>query len=512
MQQLQQSEATAAQRRLFFHAVDATDGIAAETGLTGVGRLSKNGAATAATSASLTEIDSTNMPGRYYIEFTAAELNTLGVIEFRYKAAACAEVVARAQVVPFDPYDAVRMGLTALPNAAAEAAGGLYTRGTGAGQINQAANGQVDVNLQRMNNVAQTLLDLVDFADAGYDPVTNSVEQVKVNDDVRGTDGVDTTTAAALVNLLWNELTAEGRTVGSYGQLLIDFLDAAVSAIDTATMRGTDGVDTAAMRGTDSALLASADGSSLTDITDRLPAALFKGTADSGGMGSLVDAELTEADDDWYRGQWVRFTSGTLNRQMSKITGFTAASDTLSFTPNVTTSVLAGHTYEILPANVVGIDWGQVLRQASAVDLSTTDIQLVDTIGAIAANAITAAAAATDFINEIRDSILSDATTFAGANIDQAISGNATPTEVLTQVNAALDTAISELAQAIPSATPSLRTAAMLGYMALRGRLITDTSGPDELQIHNDALVVICKKVLTDDGTIYKEEEMVAGP
>lgn len=33
---------------------------------------------------------------------------------------------------------------TALPNAAAEAAGGLYTRGSGAGQINQNANGQVD--------------------------------------------------------------------------------------------------------------------------------------------------------------------------------------------------------------------------------------------------------------------------------------------------------------------------------------------------------------------------------
>ncbi len=36
---------------------------------------------------------------------------------------------------------------TALPNAAAEAAGGLYTRGTGAGQINQAANGQIDANI-----------------------------------------------------------------------------------------------------------------------------------------------------------------------------------------------------------------------------------------------------------------------------------------------------------------------------------------------------------------------------
>lgn len=50
------------------------------------------------------------------------------------------------QLVAYDPFDTVRLGLTALPNAAAEAAGGLYTRGTGAGQINQPANGAIDAN------------------------------------------------------------------------------------------------------------------------------------------------------------------------------------------------------------------------------------------------------------------------------------------------------------------------------------------------------------------------------
>ena len=50
-----------------------------------------------------------------------------------------------------DIFDAVRAGLTALPNAAAEAAGGLYTRGTGAGQINQPTNGQIDVDIQAVN-------------------------------------------------------------------------------------------------------------------------------------------------------------------------------------------------------------------------------------------------------------------------------------------------------------------------------------------------------------------------
>lgn len=114
MQLIQQSEATASLRRIFFHAVDATNGIDAETGLTGAGRLSKAGAATAATTNNITEIDSTNMPGRYYIELTATEVNTLGVVEFRFKTAACAEVVARALVVAFDPFTASNMGMTNL--------------------------------------------------------------------------------------------------------------------------------------------------------------------------------------------------------------------------------------------------------------------------------------------------------------------------------------------------------------------------------------------------------------
>ena len=148
MQLIQQSESTAARRRIFFHAVDATDGITAETGLTGTGFISKNGA-TPIASASITQISATNMPGRYYVELTAAQVDTLGVLEFRFKTAACAEVFKEAQIVPWDPYDATRMGLTALPNADAEAAGGLYTRGSGAGQIAQTNNGRIDIRQER---------------------------------------------------------------------------------------------------------------------------------------------------------------------------------------------------------------------------------------------------------------------------------------------------------------------------------------------------------------------------
>lgn len=56
-------------------------------------------------------------------------------------------------------YDTTRgLAGTALPAAAAEAAGGLYTRGSGAGQIAQQTNGQVDVNLERWINVAPLAL------------------------------------------------------------------------------------------------------------------------------------------------------------------------------------------------------------------------------------------------------------------------------------------------------------------------------------------------------------------
>lgn len=64
------------------------------------------------------------------------------------------------QLVAYDPFDTVRLGLTALPNAAAEAAGGLYTRGTGAGQINQPANGRIDANTVTVGGTTQTGRDL----------------------------------------------------------------------------------------------------------------------------------------------------------------------------------------------------------------------------------------------------------------------------------------------------------------------------------------------------------------
>jgi hypothetical protein len=84
-------------------------------------------------------------------------------------------------------------------------------------------------------------------------------------------------------------------------------------------------------------------------------------------------------------------------------------------------------------------------------------------------------------------------------------------TKVLSEVNNALDTAISELSQGIPTATPTLRTAAMLMYMALRNKLDVATSGTDTLEIHSDDGTRIAQKLLNDDGSDYSEDKMSSG-
>lgn len=85
--------------------------------------------------------------------------------------------------------------------------------------------------------------------------------------------------------------------------------------------------------------------------------------------------------------------------------------------------------------------------------------------------------------------------------------------EALVQVNAEMVDALgvdtlSELSQAAPSATPTIKTALMLLYMIARNKLTTTTT---ELGIHNNAGTKIVKKVLADDGVTYSEDEMESG-
>lgn len=95
-------------------------------------------------------VDGTNCPGQYRLDLSDTIVATAGMVTLYLRGATnMAPCVLEIEVVNVNKYDAVRGGMTSLPNANAEAAGGLYTRGTGAGQINQPANGMIDVNAMR---------------------------------------------------------------------------------------------------------------------------------------------------------------------------------------------------------------------------------------------------------------------------------------------------------------------------------------------------------------------------
>lgn len=141
---------------LFFFMVDSTDHVTGKTGLSPTVTISKNGGSFASPSGAVTEVGN----GLYKVAGNATDSNTVGELWIHATGTAADPTDTSYTIVAYDPFDAVRLGLTALPNAAAEASGGLYTRGSGAGQINQPANGQIDANTVKVSGTTQTARDL----------------------------------------------------------------------------------------------------------------------------------------------------------------------------------------------------------------------------------------------------------------------------------------------------------------------------------------------------------------
>ncbi len=98
------------------------------------------------TSGGFVEKDATNMPGVYEfgVPDNALASGSENVVIMFKGAAGMAPCVLEIQLVAFDPQDSVRQGMTALPNAAAEASGGLPTLSAA-----QASNGTINANVHR---------------------------------------------------------------------------------------------------------------------------------------------------------------------------------------------------------------------------------------------------------------------------------------------------------------------------------------------------------------------------
>lgn len=124
------SEASASLRRvpLWLVSSDGTTPAGAE----GAGQPQINwlgrGTATVNTTATLSLVSAN--AGEYYVELSASEVSALGMLAVHYRSATAIANSAYAQVVNFDSGDSTRLGVVALPNAAANASGGLPLKGT----------------------------------------------------------------------------------------------------------------------------------------------------------------------------------------------------------------------------------------------------------------------------------------------------------------------------------------------------------------------------------------------
>jgi hypothetical protein len=129
-------------RNRSFLMVQSSDHISALTGATVTALISKNGAAFAAPGGAVTEIGS----GWYNIALTTTDTNTFGDLDFHCTATSADPNDFQDQVIAVDFTDAVRLGLSALPNVAASANGGLPTVGAQVPNANAGASSGLHIN------------------------------------------------------------------------------------------------------------------------------------------------------------------------------------------------------------------------------------------------------------------------------------------------------------------------------------------------------------------------------
>lgn len=280
MRLIKANESTAARRYVFFHLVDATDGITAETGEAGgQPQVSSNGGAWTNTGIStLTAINN----GRYYAELTQTLVQNAGTsIETRYKSANTAECPGDSvQVVAFDPHDATSLGLSRIDAAISSrqatvtfpanfaslaiTAGGAVTAGTVSDKTGYSLSQSFPSNFASLAITAGGAVTAGTVSDkTGYSLATAPP------------------TSADIADAVWDETTSGHTTAGTYGGRILRSQDSNVEVKVTGGGSGHVAADVHAFQlgVIDSDALANSAGD---DIADRILGRNIAGGSSSG--------------------------------------------------------------------------------------------------------------------------------------------------------------------------------------------------------------------------------------
>lgn len=269
---------------------------------------------------------------------------------------------------------------TALPNAAAEAAGGLYTRGTGAGQINQAANGQIDANITHAAGtawgsgaitagvIATDAIGAAELADGAITAATFAAGAIDATAIATGAIDADAIAADAVTEI------QSGLATAAALDAVDNFIDTEVAAIKAVTDLLPDG-------GALTSLATQASVNTIDDFLDTEVASIL----------AAVDTEVAAI-----KAKTDQLTFGTANRVDAQVFGVEAAAITAGA---IATDAIGAAEIAADAANEIA---DALLDRASAIDGYTLRQATRLILSALAAK-LSGAATTTVAIRDVAD-------------------------------------------------------------------------------------------------------------
>lgn len=245
----------------------------------------------------IVEVDAASSPGLYMACFPdAAFASGADKVTLVVTGTGFAPTVMDVQLVDFDPNDGVRLGVTALPNANADSAGGL--------PVSDAGGLDLDALDSNINDIETD---------------TNEIQgKLPASFMMGSSDGADDDGTL-------NNILTDTAVIGAAGAGLND-LGGMSTAMKAEVNVEVDGA-------LDTALPGSPTTGSINDVLDIQRLGVVRGAAITGTLSATeMTTDLTEATDNHYNGRVVVFLSGVLLGQATVITDYTGATKLITMT------------------------------------------------------------------------------------------------------------------------------------------------------------------------------------
>jgi hypothetical protein len=261
-------------------------------------------AAPTATKCRFKEVDATNHPGLYEIQIADARFAVSSAKKLVVSISGATSLLAtdyEVMLASVNWFDSVRFGLTALPNAAANAAGGLPVSTAGGLDLDEM---NVDIEAIQTSTAGLT------FTSAG-----------KVDANALAINGVSTSPVTTIKAV--QGLTAAD-TIATYTGNTVQTVDAATIKTQT------DKLTFTVANKVDANMLALAGDTTAPTNLKSGALGLVPSTCAAGSTTTSIVTNLTNATDGFYSGRVITFTTGSLAGQTTSISNYTGATKTLT--------------------------------------------------------------------------------------------------------------------------------------------------------------------------------------